>query len=234
MSGEAISIGAFAGRDMEIVVILVVAGLAVFLNVVVSRALRSRIRRAAGVAVMFVPLYAALGCSFSEDKKEAEHLAEQYFAKVQSGDIEGVLSLYSARFYDVTSRADWFVFLQNQRARCGTPKTHSLTTWNVFSSIGTNSGTRTTLVYDVQYSSCRVSEKMIIFKPSGGKIQIQGHLLKPEAGNQNNKGESQATLLSVLQIGQSTGNLSSVRSWRQSPLTRALHWLGAGILVAIG
>jgi hypothetical protein len=143
---------------------------------------------------MLVALCGAVGCSFSEDRKEAEQLAEQYFAKMQGGDIEGVLSLYSARFYDVTSRADWLAFLQNQRARCGTPKTHSLTTWNVFSSIGTNSGTRTTLVYEVQYSNCRVSEKMTIFKPSGGKIQIQGHFLKPEAGIRNDKGESQATL----------------------------------------
>ena len=153
--------------------------------------------RSARVAVMVVTLCAAMGCSFSEEKKEAEQPAEQYFAKMQGGDIEGVLSLYSARFYDVTSRADWLAFLQNQRARRGAPKTHSLTTWNVFSSIGTNSGTRTTLVYDVRYSSCRVSEKMTIFKASGGKIQIQGHFLKPEAGIQNDKGESQATLLTL-------------------------------------
>jgi len=49
-------------------------------------------------------------------------------------------------------------------------------------------------VYDVQYSSCRVSEKMTIFKPSGGKIQIQGHFLTPKAGVQNDKGDSQPTL----------------------------------------
>jgi hypothetical protein len=38
-----------------------------------------------------------------------------------------------------------------------------------------------------------MSEKLIIFKPSGAEIQIQGHLLKHEAG-QIEKGESQATL----------------------------------------
>jgi hypothetical protein len=65
--------------------------------------------------------------------------------------------------------------------------------YHVFSSFGTNSGIRTTLVYDVQYSSCQMSEKLIIFKPSGAEIQIQGHLLKHEAG-QIEKGESQATL----------------------------------------
>ena len=151
-------------------------------------------RRAMRVGLMAFVLYAALGCSFSEDKKEAEQLAEQYFSKMQGEDIEGVLSLYSARFYEVTSRADWRAFLENQRARCGTPKTHSLVNWNVFNSFGTNSGTTITLVYDVQYSSCRVSEKITLFKPSGGKLQIQEHFLKPEAGIQNSKDDSQATL----------------------------------------
>lgn len=143
---------------------------------------------------MMAALCAAIGCSFSQDRKEAEELAEQYFAKMQAGDVEGVLSLYSAHFYGVTSRADWLTFLENQRARCGAPKTHTLVTWNVFNAFGTNAGTTTTLVYDVQYSSCRVSEKMIIFKPSGGNIQIQGHFLAPKAGTHDEKGDSQATL----------------------------------------
>ncbi len=143
---------------------------------------------------MAVTLCAALGCNFTEDKAEAQQLAEQYFAKMQAGDVEGALSLYSARFYAVTPRADWRAFLENQRTRCGTPKTHSLTTWNVFNSIGTNAGSTTTLVYDVQYSSCQVAEKMTFFKPSGGTVQIQGHFMQPKAGTPSDKLESQATL----------------------------------------
>jgi hypothetical protein len=146
------------------------------------------------IAVMAVVLCAALGCSFSNDRKEAEQLAEQYFSKLQGGDIEGVLALYSTRFFAATSRSDWRAFLESQRARCGTPGTHSLVTWNVVNSFGTNSGTTTTLVYDVQYSSCRVSEKITLFKPSGGTIQIQGHFLKPDAKIQNGNEDSQATL----------------------------------------
>jgi len=144
--------------------------------------------------VLLLALCNVVGCSFSGDKKEAEQLAEQYFVKMQGGDVEDVLPLYSARFYEATSRADWLAILESQRARCGSPKTHALVSWNVFSSFGTNSGVRTTLVYDVQYSSCRMSEKMTIFKPSGGEIQIQGHLLTPKAGIQNDKRESQPTL----------------------------------------
>lgn len=145
-------------------------------------------------ALMVVAFCAALGCSFSADRKEAEQLAEQYFSKMQGENFEGVLSLYSARFFEATPRADWRAFLENQRARCGTPKTHSLVTWNMLNSFGTNAGTTTTLVYDVQYSRCRVSEKITLFKPSSGKMQIQGHFLKPEAEIQNGKDDSQATL----------------------------------------
>jgi hypothetical protein len=152
------------------------------------------LKRAGRVTVVLVAVCAALGCSFSKDRQEAEQLAEQYFSEMVSGNIESALALYSAKFYEVTSRAEWLTFLQNQHARCGTPKTYSLTTWNVFSSFGTNAGTRTTLAYDVQYTRCRVSEKITTFKPSDGKIQIQGHFLTPKAGIQNEKGEWQAAL----------------------------------------
>jgi hypothetical protein len=148
--------------------------------------------RAARLVLTLVALCGALGCSFSADRREAEQLAEQYFTKIQGGDIEGALSLYSARFYEVTSRAEWLAFLENQRARCGKPKTHPLVSWNVFSSFGVNAGTTTTLVYEVQYTSCRMSEKMTIFKPSGGKIQIQGHFLTPKAGMENHEDDAQA------------------------------------------
>ena len=153
----------------------------------------SILKPAVRAGVMLVALWAAIGCSFSKDREEAEQLAEQYFSEMVSGNMEGVLSLYSPQFYEITSRPEWQTFLQNQRARCGTPKTYSLVTWNVFSSFGTNAGTRTTLVYDVQYTRCRVSEKITVFKPFGGKIQIQGHLLTPKTGTSDEKGESRAT-----------------------------------------
>ena len=146
------------------------------------------------MVIMVAAVCLALGCGFSKDIKQAEDLAEQYFAKIQAGDLAGVLPLYSARFFEATSRTDWLDFLEQQRARCGTPKTHSLISWNVLSTFGTNAGIRTTLVYDVQYSSCRVSETMTIFKPAGGEIQIQGHFLRPKAGLQNEKGNPQETL----------------------------------------
>jgi hypothetical protein len=155
---------------------------------------KSLLKFAARLAFMVITLGAPIGCSFSDDRKEAERLAEQYFAKMQGGDVEGALALYSARFFAVTSRADWRAFLENQRARCGAPKSHSLVTWKVFNAFGTNAGATTTLVYNVQYSSCQVSEKLTFFKPSGGKIQIQAHFLQPKTGTQRVERDLQATL----------------------------------------
>jgi hypothetical protein len=154
-----------------------------------------RISRAAGrVAAMGIALCAMAGCSFSESRQEAEHLADQYFSVMQGPDVEPALALYSPRFYAATPRAEWLRFLKDQRARCGVPKTHSLVTWNVFSSMGTDSGVRTTLVYDVHYSNCQMSEKITTFKPSNGKIQILGHFLAPKSGTPDDKRAEPATL----------------------------------------
>jgi hypothetical protein len=144
--------------------------------------------RTSAVILLTVSFALCAGCGFSEDRKEAEQLAEQYFAKAMAEDLDGILSLYSPRFFAVTSRDHWRQFLEEQRLRCGTPQSHELINWTVFSSFGSNAGVRTTLVYDVHYSSCRFAETLTIFKPSGGVIQIQGHFFKPKE-NEPGKGK---------------------------------------------
>jgi hypothetical protein len=143
--------------------------------------------------VMLLALCGAMGCSFSSDRKEAEQLAEEYFAKMKGGDIEGVLPFYSAGFYEETSPTEWRTILEDQRARCGVPQSYSLVNWNVFSSFGSNSGTRTTLIYAVRYSRCRVRETLTTFKPSGGNIQIQRHVLKRDTEGPG-EGDSQSPM----------------------------------------
>jgi hypothetical protein len=150
---------------------------------------------ATAVCIVFAVLSGMAACSFSGDRKEAEALAERYFAAMQGDDIAGVLSLYSSRFYGATSRGDWLAFLNDLHARCGALKSHSLATWTVFNSFGANAGTRTTLIYDVQYSSCQMSEKMTAFKPDGGQIQIEAHFLTPKVPAPDHKGSAQTTAL---------------------------------------
>lgn len=153
-------------------------------------ALANRTCRWKAVVVMIFVAAGCSGCGFTEDRQEAEQLAEQYFAKAKAEDLDGMLSLYSPRFFEATSRDQWRQFLEEQRSRCGTPQSHTLINWNVFSSFGSNAGVRTTLVYDVKYSNCRVAEKLTIFKPSGGEIQIQGHFFTPKEGDPADKTSS--------------------------------------------
>src|ERR1700753_3843963 len=159
-----------------------VGGLAV--SVIVARGMHWR------TALVLAVVALCAGCGFGEGKEEAEQAAEQYCASAKGEDLEGVLSLYSERFFAATSRDQWRKFLEDQRSRCGTPQSHSLVNWNVFSSIGSNSGTRTTLVYDVKYSSCQVLETITFFKPSAGKIQIQAHFMKLKERPENAPGDS--------------------------------------------
>jgi hypothetical protein len=130
------------------------------------------------------------GCGFTHEREQAEQLADQYFARARAEDFDGVLSLYSPRFFAATSRQQWRRVLEEQRSRCGVPQSHELINWSVLSSFGSNAGVRTTLVYDVKYSSCQVAETLTIFEPSGGKIQIQGHFFKPKEANPADKKNS--------------------------------------------
>jgi hypothetical protein len=137
------------------------------------------VRGTAILAAVVLGLIAS--CDFSQGRDEASAVAEKYFASMRGGDITGALSLYSERFYKATSRKTWLEFLNGVRARCGAPKSHSLKTWNVTKLFGTDRGTRATLQYDVQYSTCKMSEKMTIFIPDGGDGKIEGHLVTQES-----------------------------------------------------
>jgi hypothetical protein len=130
---------------------------------------------------------ALASCDFTAGRDQAAVIAERYFVAAKSGDMNGVLALYSERFYKATSRESWRNFLNDVHARCGVPKSHSLATWNVANMIGTNSGTRATLVYSVQYSSCSASETMTIFIPEGKEGKIEGHFVKIEPLSPDNK-----------------------------------------------
>jgi hypothetical protein len=156
----------------------------------IVNALANRSGRLEAVMVMLFVAVGCAGCGFTEDRREAEQLAEQYFAKAKAEDLDGVLALYSPRFFAATSRDRWRQVLEEQRSRCGTPQSHTLINWHVFSSFGSNAGVRTTLVYEVNYSSCRVAETLTIFKPSGSEIQIEGHFLTPKEGDPADKTSS--------------------------------------------
>jgi hypothetical protein len=121
-------------------------------------------------------LIAVSSCGVTEVRDEAKDLADRYFAASEKGDYESILSLYSPMFLATTSRENTRSFLVNVHNRCGVPMSHTLQNWRVFSDFSSGS-TQVDLLYDVSYSRCRMSERILVLRPSGGKAQILGHHL---------------------------------------------------------
>jgi hypothetical protein len=136
--------------------------------------------RAFLILSLALAMAAASACGSYASRNDAEAFAERYFAALQGGDVSGALALYSPKFFEGTPRGEWLATLQGVRERCGMPTSHSLENWVVTNRIGTDSGSSATLVYDVKYASCRLSETLVVFKPEGGEDKILRHILKLE------------------------------------------------------
>ena len=147
----------------------------------------NRVFKVIGVGLVIV---AASACDFSESRDDGEAFAERYFAAMSSDDLTGALALYSPRFFDGTPRDQWLATLKNLRERCGLPASHTLKTWMVTNTVGTNGGSNTTLVYDVKYSSCRLTETLVVSKPDSGEDKIIRHVLKLEGAMPDKAGSA--------------------------------------------
>jgi hypothetical protein len=125
-------------------------------------------------------VFAALAACSLEGDAENRAVVDRYYETFGAGDINGALGLYSERFYSATSRADWSRTLHGMRERCGAVRSHKLVNWSqsrqLFS--GDDSGPRSTLVYDVTYDSCEVTEAFTVFKPEDGKPKIMSQSIK--------------------------------------------------------
>jgi hypothetical protein len=117
-------------------------------------------------------------CSFGGDA-ENRAVVDRYYQSFGAGDINGVLGLYSDRFYSATSRADWSRALHSMRDRCGAVRSHKLTSWSQSRMLaGNESGSRSVLVYDVTYDSCVVTEAFTVFRAEDGPAKIMSQSIK--------------------------------------------------------
>ena len=112
-------------------------------------------------------------------KAAATAYAERYFATLADGKVEDVLPLYGDAFYAITPRADWARTLHEIRTRCGTPTSHTLASWQVTTRVGARAGTTAQLQYTVEYSGCRMNERITVDTPDGHPPAIVGHQLSP-------------------------------------------------------
>jgi hypothetical protein len=128
-------------------------------------------------ALMLLALLAA--CSLEGDA-ESRAVVDRYYASFGAGDINGVLGLYSDRFYSATPRADWSRTLHGMHDRCGAVRSHKLLNWSQSRQLFSDgdSGSRSTLVYDVTYDSCEVTEAFTISRPEDGTPKIMSQSIK--------------------------------------------------------
>jgi hypothetical protein len=122
---------------------------------------RIKICAIAGIAL------AAQSCGAADDRKEAESIAGLYFDAVAAQRPSDALDQRDSQFFWTFSREAILARLNEIRTRCGLPTAHALTSWKV-QRFGTDSARTSTLVYDVQYTSCRTSETIMVQRPDGG------------------------------------------------------------------
>jgi hypothetical protein len=132
----------------------------------------------------------ATACGVSASRDDGEAFAERYFTAMKSDDVAGALALYSPKFFDGTPRDQWLATLKNLRERCGMPASHTLKNWMVTNTVGTNGGSNTTLVYDVKYTSCRLTETLVVSRPEDGDDKIIRHVLKLEGAMPDKAGSA--------------------------------------------
>jgi hypothetical protein len=132
-------------------------------------------RTLCSIATSFIALLSA-SCDLQENSEQDRALADRYFAASAAGDYETVLSLYSQQFFAKTTREQFRDLLMSVHTRCGAPKTHVLKGSTITSSLTDGSG-QATLIYDVTYDRCRLSEVIRIAKPDNGEPKILGHQL---------------------------------------------------------
>jgi len=128
------------------------------------------------VAITLIVLSALQsGCGFTDSRDKAQVRAEEYFATLQAGHIDGALDLYGPAFFEVTARDKWDSQLRNLQSRAGKVQHYELLGWNVNTRAGTNAGTTVTLNYDVTYEHGRTQEQLVLNAKPKGDYAIVGH-----------------------------------------------------------
>ena len=128
------------------------------------------------VVVLLLSFLLLLSCGSLGPSPEAKALAERSFELRKSGQTEHLLTLYSPAFFESTSAEEWKTMLERTVEKLGPLESYVLRNTHTFSYQGTsNSGTTTTMIYDVKYAKHPAIETLVIFQPNGGVPLIKGH-----------------------------------------------------------
>jgi hypothetical protein len=117
------------------------------------------------------------GCSFAQDKKDAEAVLTRHFQTISTNDFDAAMAAYSPQFFEKTTKDEWTKALTKLSGKLGTYQSHTITAWRVFQNIGTSgAGTTVSLQCEVTYSKHPATESFTLFKgASDSDYKIVGH-----------------------------------------------------------
>ena len=140
----------------------------------------TRIRTArAGLAVLILVVSGSLIRCGGPALSEPEQMIEKYFEAVESQQLDDLLPLYSAHFFEKTSREDWKLALVNVRQSLGELQSYRVQKPLQPREDGQDGRYRATLVYVVQYSKYKAEETITVYQePSGGALSILEHNIR--------------------------------------------------------
>ena len=101
----------------------------------------------------------------------------------KTGDKDQLVPLYSPDFFQTTPRDKWQKFMDKLDEKLGRLDSYELRQTHKVTFRGTsNSGTTTTLIYEVKYAKFPAIETLVVFQPSsGGPPLITGHNVRSDA-----------------------------------------------------
>ncbi|WP_170108545.1 hypothetical protein [Flavobacterium kingsejongi] len=113
------------------------------------------------------------GTNFNEDaeKIKAEKVADQLYESLKNKDLDSADALFSDELYKITSKEQLNLFFKKTSA-LGTYQSRKLIDWQSTNTVGTNSLSTCTLVYEVIYENDKSKETIGLLKDENKKYKI--------------------------------------------------------------
>ena len=121
------------------------------------------------------------GCGFSDSRKAAAEVMEQYFAAIEGQDYPSATACYADSFFKASSRQAWEDQLRRYNRQLGDLESHEAISWNVKKHAGANAGTFVRVVYRTHYSRHPAVEQFILKKAQAEDYRIIAHRIQAEA-----------------------------------------------------
>ena len=120
------------------------------------------------------------GCGFSDSRKAAAEVMEQYFTALKGQDFPSALACYADAFFEDTSRQEWEAQLRHYNRQLGDLESYEAVSWNIQKHAGSNVGTFVRVIYRTRYSRHPAVEQFILTKVQED-YRIVAHRIQAEA-----------------------------------------------------